>query len=289
MGWLNQALGALGGAATGFVTSGGNPLGAVAGGIGALAGGNQDARTMTQTRQQTARAYTPQEQAVIDQIQGAMPGMLEGMGPEAQRELLGRLHSAAYDPAAQAINQTFDTLGARQDADAMRRGVAGSTTSRAGQTARLGERARALGGASNQATLIAEQGLGQRMASQRAGLAGHQDVLSRMEALRLGGAGSTTSLTGPNTTMTDALGGLGAQFGDKESWINTTGRDWLGKGASAVGSFLGFGGKKPTPSSSTTPAPNFTTGGRSGTPRARGLSPSPLNGLWAPYTSVSLG
>ena len=247
MGWLGKALGALGGAATGFITSGGNPLGAIAGGIGALAGGGESgraSRTTTQTQRSQPRAWTPQEQAIIDQIQTTMPGMLEGMSPEAQESLLQRLYQSSYEPAAQGINQAFDRYGSQQDALAMRRGVGGSTTSQAHQATRLGERGRALGAASGQATAFAEAGLGSRMASQRAGLGASQGVLDSMNRMRMGGAGVTSTLTTPNTTMTDAMAGLGGRLGDPGSWINTTGRDMLGGATSAVGGWLGLGGNK---------------------------------------------
>jgi hypothetical protein len=63
MDYAAPAAGAIGGAGVGFLASGGNPLGAVAGGLGGLAAGNKFNAWRAGSQPAPAPQFTPQQQA----------------------------------------------------------------------------------------------------------------------------------------------------------------------------------------------------------------------------------
>lgn len=207
MSLTNVLTGALSGLAAG------GPLGALAGGAAGLFG-NNTGRTESGTQ---LRAWSTEELALLDQIMPGLSEMVKGMSPEEQSALYDKLYTAAYAPAERGINKTFTQAGAKQDAAALLRGTGPSTTMVAGQTARLGQQAGAIQDASDNATLIAEQGLQGRLAGNRANASTLGGLLSTLNNNRV--AGSTSYTETPGLGVTEGLAGLGNAIGDSNSWI----------------------------------------------------------------------
>jgi len=219
------------GGLTGLVSGG--PVGAGLGALGGLFGQN-DARTESGVN---LRPLTPQEQAIQRQAMSQIQGLTGQLGAAQDPGNLQALYNAIYNPAATAINESFVRGGAAQDAQALLRGTGPSSRMQENVVRRQGQQAQALGNASSQATLGAQQMAGQQAATAANSIGSLQSVLNSLYANQMGQ--STQFTREPGAGANAAFGAMGTALTGNDSWWNKGGSQKVGN---ALGGLLGIGG-----------------------------------------------
>lgn len=233
MGFLGDFFGKKGlnariGAATGFVASGGNPLGGIAGGLAGFQSGGDTATSSTNTTgtsQMHLRDLTPEERALQTGAFGAVAAN-QGLTPEQANELRQSEFDRIFGSSSRAINTSFNLAQDRGFASDARRGLAGASASGARTDAREGLRQRNLQEASASAEGQALQAALLEQENRRATQASALAQLNSVWANRVRGSKVTTtgtgagSQTGPDDFLQTALLGLGSAITNNNSSLN---------------------------------------------------------------------
>ncbi len=223
MGFWNSLGKGILGAGAGLIGSGGNPLGAIAGGISGLtSGGDTSSSTQSQqtsgSRQTQLRDYTPEEQALFDQAQQGLMASGENLTPEAIEKLRQERYDLLYGSASSEINRSSNLAQQSGYAANARRGLSGSTNTQTMAQGREGDRQRSLGLASTQSHMSADQMVQMEQEQRRANAAAYMDRMNNMWNQRLIGSKVVTtgsgSAAGTQTTPDNFLGDAAGLVGN---------------------------------------------------------------------------
>lgn len=222
----------LGGAVTGFLTTG-NPLGAGLGALSGILGSGQGNRTTTASTSPNYRAWTPGESAIMSNIEKALQRLTAGTGDTAARE--EAIYGEQYGAAAQGISDAWTKYGGAMDAKNLRRGGGQSSRMLADQQGVKAGMSKDLAGAAVTARSAARATIMDETNQARADQQALAQLYKTLQNARQGG--STTTNVGANTAGLDTAAALGSALGDRGSWLNTTGLPSAWRGISSL-----FGG-----------------------------------------------